>query len=212
MITFDYNPLKESIIVAGETQTGKTEFTKKLALMLVQNNYNVIVEDFHRKFTECDPMAVKRNLYDIKGKGLEILQPYEFTLKYFNDLCAMVYSMYNVIFIIDELHNFCKKQSTKSVSNLDLYCRNCHNRGTDINPKYGSSYIAIFQRPAEIPNFVLGNSTHRFCCWFDLPSDIKFMEKWVGTEVRKFASGEIQIDDWKAIYKKKGLPAEVIDL
>lgn len=209
---FNYNPLKESIILTGETQTGKTEYAIKLATMLANNNYNVIINDVHRKFTKIDPMAVKRNLYDIKGKGLEIIQPSEFTLSWFNDLCALVYSFENQIFIIDELHNVCSKQSTKSVKNLELFCRNCHNRHADKNPEFGSSYIAIFQRPAEVPNFVLGNSTHRFCCWFDLPSDIKFMEKWVGVDVNKFATGEIKIEDYKAIYKMKGYPSEVIDL
>ena len=88
---FDYNPLKENVILTGSAQVGKTEFSKKLALMLAQNKYNVIVEDFHRRFTACDPMAVKKNLYDIKGKGLEILQPHEFTTSYFDDMCALVY-------------------------------------------------------------------------------------------------------------------------
>lgn len=201
---FDYNPLKENVILTGAAQVGKTEFSKKLALMLAQNKYNVIVEDFHRRFTACDPMAVKKNLYDIKGKGLEILQPHEFTTSYFNDLCALVYSIQNCIFIIDELHNFCSKQSTKGVKSLELLCRNCNNRNI--------GYIAIFQRPAEVPNFVLGNSHHRFCCFLDLPSDIKFMKKWVGVEVEKFETGEISIDDYKAIYKKQGGKAEVIDL
>lgn len=192
MIKLEWNPLKENSIITGASQKGKTHLGRSLAKLLWLKGYNVIVVDVHRKFTKIDPFSIKRNTYDITGKGLEILQPFEFTKEWFENLCLQIYSMRNVVFMIDELQNFTDTYVIRGP--LKILTENCNNRNI--------GYMAIFQRPAEIPKFVLNNSTHRFCFYFDLPTDIAYMKKWIGPEVEKFLA-----EDWPeyyGLYKRQG--------
>lgn len=195
LVQLVWNPYKENVCIMGASQEGKTELAKKLSKMLVHYGFNVIICDVHRKFTELDPLCVKHALMDIRGQGLEIIQPFEVTLRWFEDLCAVVYSLRNVVFVPDELHNFASK--FRSAKNLELLARNCNNRNI--------GYMAIFQRPAEIPNFILSNANHLFCFRLDLPTDIDYLKKaWFGNSVLKFGDESEPIAKYHGLYKKKG--------
>ena len=188
-----WNPLLENTSIIGTNQTGKTTLARAL-VQFFRLNFNIIVYDPHghqnpkRGFTQVAPECVKHSIFDIRGQGLEIIQPLEDSKKFFDSLCLKVYSLRNLIFIMDELHNNASKYRTEK--NLDLLARNCNNRQI--------GYIAIFQRPAEIPNYILSTSTHRFFFFLDLPNDREYIEKWTGitgTETLKIREG---------IYRKRG--------
>lgn len=197
MLNFKYNPYKENIAIIGAAQSGKTTFGKKIASMLKSNGFNIIIFDEHRKFTDLEPFAVKRTLSEIRGIGIEIIQPFEVTKQFFADLCSVVYSFRNVVFICDELHNYVSKHSAPYT--LDLLARNCNNRNV--------GYVAIFQAPSEVPSYIVRNPHHKFIFYLDLPTDIKYVKKWVSSDVEKFVTGEIP--KYHAIYKKQGEKAEV---
>lgn len=188
----DYSPYKENVCILGAAQHGKTTEAINLAKMLVGNFFNVIIHDFHCRFTTLNPFSVKRFLHELTGIGLEIFQPPIRTREEFDNFCAKVLTFKNTVAIIDELHNYCEKNSHPK--NLKLLFENCNNRSI--------GYVAILQRPAEVPNFVLSNSTHRFCLYLDLPTDIVYMKKWIGKDVENFASDSIP--KFEGIYKKVG--------
>lgn len=197
-----YDPKTESMSMIGASQTGKTTHAITISKMLGDNDYNVIILDKKWKFTAVDPSKVIHTLSDIRPKGLQILQPYKFDSpqqmhQFFLDFCWVAYSLWNVIIVIDELHSWFKNKWV-SIPSLELYARECHNQK--------SSFIAIFQAPSEVPNYILRNSEHRFCLYLDLPTDIDYMKRFIGKEVNEFLTSTEMRDNYEGFYKKQGQP------
>lgn len=176
-------------------QSGKTNAGKVIVSLLAQNDFNVVVYDVHRRFSSVDPSKIKTNLFDIRGKGLEIFQPDLDTDDLFNDFISKCYTFYNCVVVIDELHNFCKKQ--KAPSGLSLFCRNCNNRNL--------SYVAIFQAPSEVPSFIVRNAHHRYCFYLDLPYDIDALKSYIGMDVFRFLDEANPVPQFTALYKRAGM-------
>ena len=200
---WNYNPLRQSVVLVGATQTGKTTHTISLCKLLEMGEFNILIYDRKRRFTSLDPNAVIHTLSDIRGKGLEILQPLTFTSpnqmkQFFNDLSWVLYRMHNQIFVIDELHSEFPDPRTH-IQGFEMYCRECHNQN--------SSYIAIFQAPSEVPKYVLRNSRHRFLLHLDMDKDVDFMKSYIGKEATKFSEGEI--NEYEGIYKEQGKPCKL---
>lgn len=200
LTNFNYDPKTESIAIVGASQHGKSEHAILLSKILIHGGFNVLILDPNRRFTSLNPNAVIHTLSDIKMEGLQILQPYPFetleqTHQFFVDLCLQMHRLNNVVFVIDELHNWFKNK-WQSINALELFMRNCHNQN--------SSYIAIFQAPSEVPNYVLRNARHRFCLYLDLPTDIDYMKKFVGKEVNGFV--ENTVPRFTGFYKQQGEP------
>ena len=72
----DYDPSKQSVILAGSTQTGKTTHAKSLVKALSVNGFNIVILDNKRRFTSLDPSKVVHTIQDITGQGLQILHFY----------------------------------------------------------------------------------------------------------------------------------------
>ena len=200
---FNYNPKKQSLILAGATQTGKTTEAISISKMLSYNGFNVLILDNKRKFTKLDPMKIIRTIPDITGQGLQILQPHKFVNppqmhQFFEDLSWSAYSYPNLIWVIDELHSWFRDKRTH-IPSFEMYCRECHNQD--------SSYIGIFQSPSEVPSYVMRNSTHRFMLFLDLDQDIESMKKVMGKEVHQFGLGNIK--EFEGLYKERGLPVKL---
>jgi len=192
----NWNPLKENTSFIGAAQVGKTELAKKVTKMLSSIGYNVTVYAPHESFLEVDPMCVVRTLSELRGKGLQIYYPYENSWDDFNKFCYLMYSMKNQVVIWEELHNF--SEATRWPTGLSMFARNCNNRN--------SGYMAIFQTPTEVPKFIIRNSMHRFCFYLDVPTDIDYMKRYIGTEVVQFL-GEWPVESREAFYKKQGYKA-----
>lgn len=200
---FNYDPQRQSIIESGATQTGKTTDVMSKCKMLAVNGFNVLILDKKRRFTKLDPTKVIHTISDVTGKGLQILQPYQFSSpsqmhQFFEDLAWVAYSYHNLVFVIDELHSWFRDKRTH-IPSFEMYCRECHNQN--------SSYIAIFQTPSEVPWYVMRNSHHRFMLYLDLEPDIEIMRKIMGKEVKLFA--EDQIPEYQGLYKERGQPVKL---
>jgi len=180
------NPEKENISVVGANQEGKTEFVVKLVASLHEQGFNVIVLDPHKKFTKLGAQFVKTTLADVRGIGLEIVQPYEISQQFFLNLADKIYNQikHYVIFVIDELHNYLQKQPTKETKIVQTLFENCNNR--DIG------YIAIYHSPSEVPNYVMRTSQVLFLFYTDVVSDKAYLKKWVGDVVDGFFDNTIQ--------------------
>jgi hypothetical protein len=194
-----YDPRKESIIIVGADQTGKTTHAKSIGKMLSVQGFNVQILDHKRRFTSLDPSAVIHTLQDITGQGLQILQPHTFSSpeamhQFFEDLAWTNYRYHNLNWIIDELHSWFRDKRTH-IPSFELFSRECHNQD--------SSFIGIFQSPSEVPNYILRNSYHRFMLYLDLEQDIDTMGKIMGrAEVKEFALNNIK--KYEGLYKERG--------
>ena len=199
------NPNNESAVLIGASQSGKTTYAKQLIKILRHAKHNVIILDPHFKFTALAPQAVVRNLNQLTGEGLQILQPFEFTNvnaehEFFKRLlhhARALSTLVNFVLVIDELHNWFKTKQS-NVAELEWWCRNCHNRQC--------SYLGIFQAPSEVPNYIVRNAAHRFILYLDLPTDQDYMKKFIGKEIYQFSKGEIP--QFMGIYKKQGSDPE----
>ena len=204
-VNFEYNPKKESVLVVGETQSGKTEWTITLSHINAFSGYDVLIIDRNWKFTKLNPDKVIHTISDIKGKGLQILQPN--TIKtgaqkheFINNVCYIAQGFSkngNFILVIDELQDWIE-HFNKKVDGLDTYIHTCHN--------YNSSYIVNFQSPSEIPKYVFSNAVHKFCLYMDTPTNVKFMKSYVGKMMDGFSNGDFA--KYEGFYKKSGLPPE----
>lgn len=197
---FNYNPKKQSVIIAGASQTGKTTEAITKCKILEMANYNILILDKKRKFTKLDPTKVIHTISDITAKGLQILQPHKFTspqqmFQFFEDLAWVCYSYWNLILVVDELHSWFKDKRTH-IPSFEMYCRECHNQN--------SSFIAIFQSPSEVPNYVMRNAYHRFVLYLDLDQDIDAMKRVIGKEMKLFSEGSIP--QYQGLYKEQGKP------
>lgn len=195
-----YNPKRQSISIIGATQTGKTTHAISISSMLANNNRNILILDNKRKFTGLNPSRVIHTLSDIRGQGLEILQPYKFDSpvqmqQFFVDLCYVMYSMKNQIFVMDELQSWFRNKWV-SIPSLELFAHECHNQNC--------SFIAIFQAPSEVPNYILRNSEHRFCLFLDLPTDIDYIKRFMGKEVLEFMTDSYLRENYIGFYKQQG--------
>ena len=200
---FDFNPLKESVILAGADQTGKTTHAITLCKILEQGSHNILILDHKRRFTSLDPSKVIHTLSDITGNGLQILQPYTFASpekmhQFFNDLAWICYGYNHLIFVIDELHSWFRDKRTH-IPSFELFCRECHNQN--------NSFIGIFQSPSEVPSYVMRNSYHRFMLFLDLEQDIETMRKIMGKEVLQFPEGKIP--QYSGLYKERAKPVKL---
>lgn len=197
---FDYKPKKQSLILVGADQTGKTTQAITFCKLLEQGGYNNLILDHKFRYTSLDPTKVIHNLSDITGKGLQILQPHTFTSpdhmsQYFEDVSWIAHSHHKLVFTVDELHSWFADKRTH-IRSFELFCRECHNQD--------NSFIGIFQSPSEVPNYVLRNSYHRFMLYLDLEQDLDAMKKIMGKEVKLFA--ENQIPQYEGLYKERSQP------
>jgi len=194
-----YDPQKQSVIIAGATQTGKTTHAISLTKALAVNGFNILILDNKRKFTSLDPSKVIHTIQDVTGNGLQILQPHRYASpsmmqQFFEDLAWQCYIHHDIIFVIDELHSWFRDERTH-IPSFELFCRECHNQD--------SSFIGIFQSPIEVPAYVFRNARHIFMLHLDLIQDIESMGKVVGREeVKLFSKGDIS--EYEGLYKERG--------
>ena len=171
--------------------------------MLSVHGFNLLILDKKRKFTKLDPTRVIHTISDVTGKGLQILQPHQFSspqqmFQFFEDLAWVCYSYHNLIYVIDELHSWFRDKRTP-IPSFELFCLECHNQHC--------SFITIFQSPSEVPNYVMRNSHHRFVLYLDLDQDVETMRKVIGKEMKLFA--ESKIAKYEGLYKEKGKPVKL---
>lgn len=139
------------IFITGKTQSGKSFFCK----WLLRQYENLLVYDLKREYTAFG--VVVRSLDQLRravGQGYNriVYQPVDLSAEHFDLVCDFVFSfLRNLVFVVDEVHVFCSKHCIpQNFKNL-------------ITVAQGSPYfigvISISQRPANVHNDVLGNSS-----------------------------------------------------
>lgn len=140
---------KVRIFVTGRTQTGKSHFCKSI----VAKTSNFIVYDPKREYGAYG--AVVRDLLGLHsafvgGCHKVVFQPNNLSPEYFDLVCLYIYNnLSNIVFIVDEVHIFCTKHKiTPNFKNV-----------ITVKQSDGVGVIAITQRPANVHNDVLSQST-----------------------------------------------------
>lgn len=119
----------------------------------------------------------------------------------FLKFCALVCKQHDMHVLFDEIHNY---NSAHRISGLlGRVVRDMGNRNV--------SYTAIFQRPAENHKSIISNAKHRFMFAFDVPTDIDYMSRWIGTEanlflppqLRRFYKDEPQLPPHSFVYRNQ---------
>ena len=175
-LSFNFVAYDEKITVLGASGSGKSYLAN--AIMKSLNGVSVWVYDFNAQFSssralmfhDLDEML---KVYDDAKRGHYILQPFDNSDETFTKFCAEAFKRGNLVLILDEVHNFCTKQSMqKEYRKLILSGR----------PR-GISVISISSRPSSLPNHVLSNSKHVFSFRLHLESDLRYLASYMGDDV-----------------------------
>ncbi len=179
MIESSYNPYKQNGIFVGKAQSGKTTKAIALAKRLVESGRNVIVFTPHHTsaFIKLAPERVIHNLHDVHPNKLCIVIPLINSPEFYDGLCAKVMTYKNLVFMPDEIHNYTTKYKVEN--NFAFLLRNCNN--------YNIGYMAIFQRPAEVPNMVISNANHCWAFQMKLATDVKYFKALIGEKAERLS-------------------------
>lgn len=194
-----WSPYKENMQIIGYNQVGKTEDVIKTIRDLRASEFNVLVIDANKnRFPHLDPFAVKRSIYDVTGKGFEILVPSEISQTWLDMVCKYIFQKFrNLVVIIDELHSYFDNKYTNP-PNVRILYKQCNNSSIGI--------ISIFHSPAEVPSFVLRTANISILFYIDLPTDIDYCSKWISPLCQGFTKDPQDpsyIPKFKKIYKKR---------
>lgn len=193
------SPYKENMIAMGYNQEGKSEFVRETIIDLRASGFNILVIDANKnRFADLDPFAVKKSLYDITGKGFEILVPAEISQQWLDTACKYIFQKFkNLVVVIDELHSYFDNKYTNP-PNVKILYKQCNNQSIGI--------ISVFHSPAEVPNFVLRTANTSVVFYLDLPTDIEYCTKWISPLCQGFSkdpSDPAYIPKFKKIFKKR---------
>lgn len=124
-----------------------------------------------------------RELVDLMYKALEkgnlkknyyiAYRPKQFNLIDFELFCRLCYGIGNFTFIVDEMADVCTPARITDWHSQILRVGRHRNMG----------YIGITQRPASVHNLYKSQVTRAFAFRLNLPADIMYLKKWMGTEM-----------------------------
>jgi len=167
-LELNFRPYREDIFFCGKKGEGKTTLVKTV-LGLIPNIRTIIwspqrpLENYQGMgkiiydISQIEPDFTKRLLWngDYSSDG------YSRFLKY------IFHNIKNVVIVHDDLHEYVHKHSVMSeLSNLIQSGRN-----------RGISNLLATTRPANIPNWILGNVSHTFSFRVKLESDVIWLQK-----------------------------------
>lgn len=173
--SFTYNPFNEDVLVVGRGGCGKTYLVKNLFLKAFAGRSARVpfwLWD-HRWQYLLDGIETVYKVEDLKA-GSQILQPFNKSIADFDHFCEKALYLSNSVIAVEETHNFTSKQKIKSDNFAEII-----NAG---RPR-GLDWICVTRRPQQLHNDILSDADHIFCFDMELPSDVKFMRQWIGTEV-----------------------------
>ncbi len=174
-INFDYSPYDEDLVVTGAKGSRKTSLVRDEILPAKLSNCAYWIWDFSSKFhgwgnlvDNIDDLQYGQYVIDAKDKSLQNFQ--RFLDKLFYGAQSGEYT--NTVLIVDELHQYVKKQSVlQELANIVLSARN-----------FGISGIYIATTPQSVPNFLLSNMTHVISFRQGLKSNLVWLHDYIGIE------------------------------
>ncbi|MBS7252234.1 MAG: DUF87 domain-containing protein [Candidatus Freyarchaeota archaeon] len=161
----------ERCVILGKTGSGKTYFCREFLARL--NVPRIIVYDIEWEYDCLQPCFVENELYRIKNYLYQprfrlIFQPQTDSIEVFEEVCGLIYSNYDILFVAEEIDTW-----EKSKGNLTPQFANLIKRGR----KRGISVISISQRPAECHKTVIANAEHWFLFKLTYKGDLDWLEE-----------------------------------
>lgn len=167
------------VFITGKTQSGKSY----LAKTIIKNLNNRLIYDVKREYSQLG--AVVNNLEQLhsavkSGVTKLVYQPINFSVDHFDSVCNYVVTyLKNIMFCVDEVHLFCPKHLISSeFKRMITTCQ---------SDPYNIGVICITQRPANVHNDVISQSSIVICFKLNLQHDAKFVSMFTGideTEIR----------------------------
>ena len=174
-IDFDFSPYDEDLVVVGAKGARKTSIVRDQIIPSKLSHCAYWIWDFSSKFHGWGHLV--DNVNDLQY-GQYVLDARDKSLDNFKRFCDKAFygsqsgEFSNLVLIIDELHQYVKKQSTlHELANIVLSARN-----------FGLSSIFIATMPQSVPNFILSNMTHVISFRQGLKSNIEWLRNYVGIE------------------------------
>lgn len=196
-----WNEYKENMCIFGGNQEGKSTLAIKLAQTLANSGKNVIVYAEHENFNILNPNCVVHSIQQLKGKGLEIFNPYIATDELFNTFINYIYQNFQyVTVILDEIHNRVTKNNISKM--LKIFVQNCNNRNI--------GYVATFHSPSEVHNSILRAANIKIVFHIDLPREVDYACRWIDPICKGFTTGEIV--QYQGVIKKRHEKAVIFTL
>ena len=208
---FNYSPFDEDIVIVGGKGRGKTT-RLKWVLTQIQNlpywiwDYQWLLNGFGEIVHTVDELKY----------GQFILQPYDKGYSNFIKYCNKCYygamkGIYkNLIFGVDELHQYVTKQ--KSCPELYSIVMSARNQGI--------SGIYLSTRPASLPNWILTNADHCFAYGLNAETDIVWLKGYIGEKAwllvppdkRKFLKDAEALPKHSCVYRNQTeLESHILD-
>lgn len=173
MLHFRYSPFEDDVLLMGRGGTGKTHLLRKAILPSLKNVAWWLYDTRHQY---GDVAEATHTIADLPY-GQAVYQPYEASDTDFEAFCAKANTWSNLVVAVEEAHLFVGKYKIRSKSFEHIIKAG--------RPK-GVTWIVITRRPQMLHNDILSDAEHIFCFELELPSDLLYVQKWIGEEVQLF--------------------------
>lgn len=216
---FDFAVGADNSVVIGAHFQGKTHFAANMICRPLLGHFDQIVWDYHgnihkeimkQRLTpkESHILLLSKGTNLLPNKPTQFIHPSEKSEIHFEAVCSAIEKMHDKHITIDECHNY--NSAHRIPPHFAALIRDLGNQNI--------SYTCIFQRPAENHKSIISNAKHRFLFRFDVPNDVDYLSRWIGTEVnlflppdlRKFHKDEPQLPRYSFIYRNAEELAPVV--
>lgn len=163
------------ISIFGKTQSGKSYFAKKL----VANYENRIMYDLKREYSHLGVCVNSLHALDNavrSGCTKIVYQPIDIEVDHFDMICNYIWrNLRNIVFLVDEVHKYCTK--FKIPENFNTLVT------VGQGDPYNIGIIAITQRPANVHNDVISQSSIIVAFRLNLFSEAETVSKNTGIPI-----------------------------
>jgi hypothetical protein len=201
-LKFRFHPYNDHVWVSGFGDSGKTKYVQYVLLpFFLTNKLHVIIYDFNHNYDVLGLPVTSRFDYLIQyaqARKSIVFQSLTNSDKDFEKFCAVCGQFQNVIIIFEEIQEFARSKLSMPphLSNIVRTGRN-----------WKRTYVAVTQRPQEVPTSIMTNARHRFYFMqdFDAPSDKAWLTGAIGSKAEQLASAE----KYSYVYKVRDSAAEL---
>lgn len=202
-LKMEFHAYNDHIWVSGTGDSGKTQLVKSALIPLFRaSNLRIAIYDYNHNYHTTGLPVTSKPEYLIKylsARHSMIYQSPTNTDEEFERFCKVVRQYQDIIVIFEELQEFCRSKQYMP-PHLSAIIKTGRN--------WKRSYVAVTQRPQEVPTAVMANCKHRFYFTQDLdaPADRKWMQNAIGEDLLlKLAHGE----KYSYVYKVRNGSAEL---
>ena len=172
----------EDIAIMGKGGSGKTALLDRFIgpLMLKSKTRFWIWDTRHQ--CKLSGVPVVHTVGELPVGGSAIIKPYDISVENFDKFCSAVLQCANTVIAVDEVHLYASKQKFRSEAFYKI---------TTTGRNQGNTLIAITRRPADTHNDIIADSDHKFIFNHDLPTDVAYLKKWIGSNILELAAKPI---------------------